>query len=290
MTVADASLSVEEVAPSRVSRFRVGSAGFYGLIGAVALLWSTPLIVLFFTAVKTPGDFAANGALSWPRSLELSNFSEAWRLGIKTYFMNSLVMTVVKVPTGIFICSLAAFAITQMRMRGANAIFTISLLGMIVPMQMTLVPLTILYQQIGAIDSLVGLFFLYLGFGLPIGILVLRGFFRSIPRELTEAAFIDGCSWWGVYWRVVMPLAKPALVSLLILDSISTWNEFILAQIFLRTESQRTLPLGVVMFSGEFSTQYNLLAAGQLITIAPVLALYLFFQRYFVHGLAGAVK
>lgn len=290
MTALSASLPATEVAAPTASRFKVGSAGFYLLIGFAALLWSTPLIVLFFTAVKTPGDFATNGALSWPRTFEPSNFSEAWRLGIKTYFMNSLILTVLKVPTGIFICSLAAFAITQMRMRGANAIFTIALLGLIVPMQMTLVPLTILYQSIGAIDSLAGLFFLYLGFGLPIGILVLRGFFRSIPRELTEAAFIDGCSWWGVYWRVVMPLAKPALVSLLILDSISTWNEFILAQIFLRTESQRTLPLGVVMFSGEFSTQFNLLAAGQLITIVPVLALYLFFQRYFIHGLAGAVK
>lgn len=272
------------------ARFRVGSPAFYLLITVAGLLWSAPLIVLVFTAVKSPADFAVNGTFAWPRSLELTNFTEAWRLGISTYFMNSLILTVLKVPTGVFICSLAAFAIAKMKLSGSKTVFTIALMGLIVPMQMTLVPLTILYQQIGAIDSLPGLFFLYLGFGLPIGILVLRGFFRSIPNELIEAAFIDGCTWWGVYWRIVMPLAKPALVSLMILNSISTWNEFILAQIFLRTESQRTLPLGVVMFSGEFSTQYNLLAAGQLITIVPVLALYLFFQRYFVHGLAGAVK
>ncbi len=157
-------------------------------------------------------------------------------------------------------------------------------------MQMTLVPLTLLYQRLDLIDSLPGLFFLYLGFGLPLGILVLRGFFRSIPAEMIEAARIDGCSWWGVYRRVVMPLATPAVVSLLILDGIATWNEFILAQIFIRTEAQRTLPLGVVQFSTEFSTAYDLLAAGQLITIAPLLLLYLFFQRYFVHGMAGAVK
>jgi hypothetical protein len=108
------------------------------------------------------------------------------------------------------------------------------LIGLIVPVQMTLVPLTVLYRQLGLIDSLPGLFFLYLGFGLPFGVLVLRGFFRTLPRELIEAALLDGCSWLGVFWRVVLPLSKPALVSLLILDGIATWNEFVLAQIFLR--------------------------------------------------------
>jgi raffinose/stachyose/melibiose transport system permease protein len=140
------------------------------------------------------------------------------------------------------------------------------------------------------IDSLPGLFFLYLGFGLPLGILVLRGYFRSIPNEMIEAAFIDGCSWWDIYWRIVLPVSRPALVSLLILDGIATWNEFILAQIFIRTESNRTLPLGVVQFNTEFSTAYELLAAAQLITIVPLLVLYVFFQRYFVHGMSGAVK
>ena len=122
------------------------------------------------------------------------------------------------------------------------------------------------------------------------GILILRGYFRSIPDEMIEAAFIDGCSWWDVYWRIVMPVSKPAIVSLLILDGISTWNEFILAQIFIRTQTNRTLPLGVVQFSTEFSTAYELLAAGQIITIMPLILLYLFFQRYFVHGMAGAIK
>jgi raffinose/stachyose/melibiose transport system permease protein len=147
-----------------------------------------------------------------------------------------------------------------------------------------------LYRHLGLIDSLPGLFFLYLGFGLPLGILILRGYFRSIPDEMIEAAFIDGCSWWAVYWRIVMPVSKPAIVSLLILDGISTWNEFILAQIFIRTQTNRTLPLGVVQFSTEFSTAYELLAAGQIITIMPLILLYLFFQRYFVHGMAGAIK
>ena len=274
----------------RTPRFAVGSYGFYIAISVAALIWSSPLFILFFTALKSANDFAQNGTFSLPQTIELSNFAKAWDIGIKTYFMNSLVLTLIKVPTGVFICSLAAFALTKMRLRGAQVIFTIFVLGLVVPMQMTLVPLTTLYQHLGLIDSLPGLFFLYLGFGLPLGILILRGYFRSIPDEMIEAAFIDGCSWWDVYWRIVMPVSKPAIVSLLILDGISTWNEFILAQIFIRTQTNRTLPLGVVQFSTEFSTAYELLAAGQIITIAPLILLYLFFQRYFVHGMAGAIK
>ena len=274
----------------RAPRFAVGSYGFYIAISVAALIWSSPLFILFFTALKSANDFAQNGTFSLPQTIELSNFAKAWDIGIRTYFMNSLVLTLIKVPTGVFICSLAAFALTKMRLRGAQVIFTIFVLGLVVPMQMTLVPLTTLYQHLGLIDSLPGLFFLYLGFGLPLGILILRGYFRSIPDEMIEAAFIDGCSWWDVYWRIVMPVSKPAIVSLLILDGISTWNEFILAQIFIRTQTNRTLPLGVVQFSTEFSTAYELLAAGQIITIMPLILLYLFFQRYFVHGMAGAIK
>jgi raffinose/stachyose/melibiose transport system permease protein len=267
----------------RTSAFHVG-------LTVAAVLWSAPLIVLVFTAVKSAGDFAQNGTFAWPQAIDWGNFAEAWRLGVETYFLNSTVMTLLKVPTGILIEALAAFALTQMSFRAEKWIFPLFLIGLIVPVQMTLVPLTVLYRQLGLIDSLPGLFFLYLGFGLPFGVLVLRGFFRTVPRELIEAALLDGCSWLGVFWRVVLPLSKPALVSLLILDGIATWNEFVLAQIFLRSESNRTLPLGVVHFSTEFSTAYDLLAAAQCITILPLLLTYLFFQRYFVHGLAGALK
>jgi raffinose/stachyose/melibiose transport system permease protein len=287
MTASAASLPDVAV---QAPRFAVGSYGFYIAISVAALIWSSPLFILFFTALKSANDFAQNGTFSLPQTVELSNFAKAWDIGIRTYFMNSLVLTLIKVPTGVFICSLAAFALTKMRLRGTQVIFTIFVLGLVVPMQMTLVPLTTLYQHLGLIDSLPGLFFLYLGFGLPLGILILRGYFRSIPDEMIEAAFIDGCSWWDVYWRIVMPVSKPAIVSLLILDGISTWNEFILAQIFIRTQTNRTLPLGVVQFSTEFSTAYELLAAGQIITIMPLILLYLFFQRYFVHGMAGAIK
>lgn len=134
------------------------------------------------------------------------------------------------------------------------------------------------------------LIILYIGFGIPFGVLVMRGFFRTIPTAIIEAARIDGCSYFRIFFRIALPLAMPAVITLCILDGVATWNEFILAQIFLRSDELRTLPLGLVQFSTQFSTQYDQLAAAVLISVVPVIFVFLFFQRYFVSGMAGAVK
>jgi raffinose/stachyose/melibiose transport system permease protein len=277
-------------APDYAGRRAVPQAAFYAGLSLFAVAWIAPVVILVFTALKTASDFAHGGTFSAPESLEWANFGKAWNIGIGAYFVNSATMTLVKVPIGILIAALAAFALTFLRLPGQRMLFTFFLVGLIVPVQMTLVPLTLLLRSADLIDSLYGLFWLYLGFGLPFAILVLRGYMRSIPRELVDAALIDGCSWFGVFWRIVLPLSRPAVVSLLIFDGIATWNEFILAQIFLRQDSNRTLPLGLVNFQTEFSTAYELLAAAQCITIAPLVIVYLFFQRHFVHGLTGSVK
>ena len=263
---------------------------FYVALILAALLWFTPVITLVLTALKDAGDFAINGAFSLPKSIRWSNFGEAWDTGVKNYFWNSVFVTSLKVPVGIVIESLAAFALTHMHFKWADRVFTYILIGLIVPMQMTLVPLTLLMNALNLIDTLTGLTILYIGFGVPFGVLVMRGFFRTVPTAIIEAARIDGCSWFGIFYRVALPLALPAVVSLCILDGVATWNEFILAQIFLRSDELRTLPLGLVQFSTQFSTQYNQLAAAVLISVVPIVLVFLFFQRYFVAGIGGAVK
>ena len=177
-----------------------------------------------------------------------------------------------------------------MHFKWADRIFTYILIGLIVPVQMTLVPLTLLMNALNLIDTLTGLTILYIGFGVPFGVLVMRGFFRTLPTAIIEAARIDGCSWFRIFYRIALPLALPAVISLCILDGVATWNEFILAQIFLRSDELRTLPLGLVQFSTQFSTQYDQLAAAVLIAVVPIVILFLFFQRYFVTGMGGAVK
>ena len=259
-------------------------------ISAAAAIWLVPVVVLALVAVRDIADFSRYGALALPHMLRWANFADAWDQGVSTYLLNSIIITAVKVPAGIVIESLAAFALVFLPLPARSLILGFFLLGLIVPIQMTLVPLTILMKHLSLIDTRFGLFIIYVGFGIPFGILVMRGFFRRIPKEVVEAALIDGCSWFTIYARIILPLAKPAIASLLILDGIATWNEFILAQIFLHSESVRTLPLGLIHFSTEYAIQYDQVAAAVLIGIVPIMMVYLFFQRYFVSGLAGAVK
>jgi raffinose/stachyose/melibiose transport system permease protein len=263
---------------------------FYVALILVSLLWLAPVITLILTALKDAGDFAVNGAFSLPKFIRWANFSEAWETGVQNYFWNSVIVTGFKVPIGIILESLAAFALTHMHFKWADRVFTYILIGLIVPVQMTLVPLTLLMNALNLIDTLTGLTILYIGFGVPFGVLVMRGFFRTVPLAIIEAARIDGCSWFKIFYRIALPLALPAVVSLCILDGVATWNEFILAQIFLRSDELRTLPLGLVQFSTQFSTQYDQLAAAVMISVVPILLVFLFFQRYFVAGMGGAVK
>jgi len=286
--LADRRLSMASLSFRR--RVPVSQAVFYTALAVFALIWFAPVFILVFTSLKSAADFAHGDTFALPKKLEWGNFARAWEVGIKTYFVNSTLMTLIKVPAGILVASLAAFALTFINLPARRAIFTFFIIGLIVPVQMTLVPLTLLLRQVELIDNLFGLFWLYIGFGLPFGILVLRGYMQSIPKELIDAAQIDGCSWFTAYRRIVMPLSRPAVVSLIIFDGIATWNEFILAQIFLRQNSNRTLPLGLMNFQTEFSTAYELLAAAQCLSIVPLVVIYLFFQRYFVEGLAGSVK
>jgi raffinose/stachyose/melibiose transport system permease protein len=272
--------------PRKLTRVAV----FYAAMVFVALLWFTPVFTLILTAVKDAGDFAVNGAFSLPKSIRWANFGEAWETGVKNYFWNSVIVTSFKVPAGIILESMAAFALTHMHFKWADRVFTYILVGLIVPMQMTLVPLTLLMNALNLIDTLAGLTILYIGFGVPFGVLVMRGFFRTVPTAIIEAARIDGCSWFRIFYRIALPLAVPAVVSLCILDGVATWNEFILAQIFLRSDENRTLPLGLVQFYTQFSTQYDQLAAAVLISVVPIVLVFLFFQRYFVAGMGGAVK
>ena len=262
----------------------------HALLMAAAVIWLAPVIVLALVAVRDISDFARYGALALPHTFRLANFTDAWTQGVSTYLFNSVLITLVKVPAGVLVESMAAFALVFLPLPSRGWVLGFFITGMIVPIQMTLVPLTLLMKNLGLIDTRAGLFLMYMGFGIPFGILVMRGFFRRIPKDIVEAALIDGCSWLAIYARVIMPLALPAIASLLILDGIATWNEFILAQIFLHSDSVRTLPLGLIHFSSEYAIEYDKIAAAVLIGVTPIMVVYIFFQRYFVQGLAGAVK
>jgi raffinose/stachyose/melibiose transport system permease protein len=161
---------------------------------------------------------------------------------------------------------------------------------MMLPFQAALVPINVIFSRLNLLNTYVGLFYVYIGFGISYGILVLRGFFRTIPKEIDDAALIDGCGKMRLFWNIILPVSKPAIATLVITDFLATWNEYLLAMVIINDNNKKTVPVGIMTFVGEHGTDYGLLCAGVLLAVIPVLAVYLIFQRYFVEGMAGAVK
>ncbi|NJN84613.1 MAG: carbohydrate ABC transporter permease [Caldilineaceae bacterium] len=265
---------------------------FYVLLVIMAVAWLTPFLIIVLTSVRSMGDLISNGVFAWPEEFVFANFSRAWNIGgFSTYFRNSLTLIIMKVPLGIVIASLAAYPLAKMDFRFNNLIFIFFLVGIAIPVHVTLTPLLVMMKQIGIQGTLFALIPPYVVFGLPFQIFVMRGFFRTVPSELLEAARMDGSSEWGAFWRILMPLSAPALATLFIIDALATWNELLMALVLISASKWRTVPAGLLQFQGEFSSQYTQLMAGVLISITPVVMLYIFLQRYMVAGLtAGALK
>lgn len=265
---------------------------FYIIISVIALIWLIPIFTVFLTALKGTSDFYSGaGLFELPEVLQWNNFKDAWVTGnLGLYMKNGLIVCLVKVPLGIVCSSLLAFALTRLKIPHSRAIFIFVLIGMMLPLQSVLIPLNILYSRLGLTNTYLCLILSYIGFGIPLGTLIFRGFFKGIPKELDEAAYIDGCGNTRLFLNVILPLAKPAIATVFIIDFLNTWNEFMVQSVLITTDSMKTVPNGLMSFFGEFSVNYGLLNAGVLMTIIPVLIVYLVFQKYFVNGMAGAVK
>lgn len=275
-----------------ISQKRVKKVLLYAVLILVAILWIVPIFTLVATAIKSKKEFYSGaGLFSWPERIAWNNFTNAITQGrLLLYMKNDLFISCLKVPLGIFIEALAAFALTRLDIKHKTGIFVFFLIGMMLPMQTALVPLNVIYSKLGLLNTYFGLFYAYVGFGISFGILILRGFFQGIPKELDEAAYIDGCNKWQLFTKVIFPVAKPAVATLIIMDFLSTWNEYLLASVIINDNMKKTVPTGIMTFVGENGTDYGYLCAGVLISVIPVLLIYLFFQRYFVEGMGGAVK
>lgn len=265
-----------------------------GVLGTAlaALVWVAPLVLLVVTAIRPLSDFLSNGPVSWPSEFTLENFPAAWDAGqFGTAYVNSLVLLVVKVPLGVALAALLAYALAKLEMPARNLLLFVVVLGMTIPIYIAIVPLFTMLRTVGLTDSILGIMAPYIAFGLPLEVLILQAFFRRVPEELIEAARLDGAGDARIFFRVVVPLSMPAIVTVAILDAVATWNELFLALSLLSSEDKRTIPLGLLNFQGQFSTNYTGLAAGILIAVIPILVIYMFLQRYIVGGLtAGATK
>jgi raffinose/stachyose/melibiose transport system permease protein len=258
----------------------------------IAVVWIAPFVFIVFTSLKANSTVMGSSAFAPPTSLEWRNFSGAWARGhFSTTVFNSAVITIIKVPLGLMISAMAAYALSRIRLPAGRAIFLLILFGTMLPFQVMLAPLFTLVNSFGLINTKLGIILPYLAFGVPYQVFILHGFFSEVPKELSEAALVDGASHFTIFRRIFLPISLPVLAALLILDFVATWNEFAMALVILQDNSTWTLPLGLMSFQSQFQSDYGQLNAAIVMTVLPATIVYLIFQRYFVSGLtSGAIK
>ncbi|HLT62803.1 MAG TPA: carbohydrate ABC transporter permease, partial [Microlunatus sp.] len=258
--------------PARRSRHGGSGIVITILLAIAALLWISPLVLLVTTAIRPLSDFISSGPLSWPGQVTAQNFLDAWRIGnFSATYRNSLVLALIKVPLGVLISAMLAYALAKLRMRFRRTIMFSVFLGLTIPIYIAIVPIFILIRSAGLTDNLLGLVGPYLAFGIPFEVLILQSFFRQVPDEIVEAAKIDGASEARIFFTIMLPLSAPALVTVAILDAVSTWNELLMALILLNSDQAKTIPVGLLNFQGQFANNNTGQAAGILIAVVPIL-------------------
>lgn len=254
----------------------------YGLLVAIAFVMLFPLLWLLGTSLKsqTENIFQFPPQL-FPSQPTLQNFITVWQSNpFGQYLFNSTVVAVLTVSLNLLFCSLAAYPLARLNFRGRELIFSGIVSTIMIPFQIVMIPLYILTVQLGLKNTYLGVIFPSIASAF--GIFLLRQAFQGVPKELEEAARIDGCSELGLWWNVMLPAVRPALVTLAIFVFIGSWSDFLWPLIVLDRPEYYTLPLGVANLAGTFSLDWRLIAAGSVISIAPVLILFLFVQRYIV--------
>ena len=261
----------------------------YGLLLAIAFVMLLPLLWLVSTSLKAPTeDIFQYPPQLLPQQPTLENYAQVWQLApFGRYLINSTIVAVLTVTLNLLFCSLAAYPLARLSFRGRDWILTAIIATILIPFQIVMIPLYVLTVQLGLRNSYLGLIFPAIASAF--GIFLLRQAFLGVPKELEEAARIDGCSELGLWWHVMLPAIRPALITLAIFVFIGSWSDFLWPLIVLDPGSDYyTLPLGVASLEGVFSPDWRIIAAGSVLSILPILLLFAFLQRYIVPSEAGS--
>lgn len=258
----------------------------------VAVIQVYPLIWMFFLSLKSNSEIYSGNSMGFPKQLRWENYVSAMETGnVLRYMYNSLLVTAVTVALSTFLAAMAAYAITRMIWRGSRGTMLLFLMGIMIPSQAIILPIYLIMHKVGLYNTRSGLIIVYIVFALPVAIFILSGFLKSLPNELEEAAALDGANIYYIFARIILPLLKPALSTVLVFTFLSTWNEFMYSFILLDREKLRTLTVGLLSMKGQYYTDWGAMAAGLTIAAFPSLIIYLCFsqniQKSFV---AGAVK
>jgi raffinose/stachyose/melibiose transport system permease protein len=264
----------------------------YLVLSIVTLIILVPIVVLLFGSLKTTGEMFLH-PYTPPLHPHWENYSTI--LALKSPFWvllrNSLIVVLATTAGVLLVCSLAAFVFARMRFKGKELAFNFLTLGLMFPITVAILPVYLVLRDMHLTDSLVAVILVQIAFAVSGNILILRGFFRSIPAELEDAAYIDGCTTFDFFWRILLPLAAPALAAVAALTMIISWNDLLTPLVILNRESLWTLPLGTMQFQGQYSSDVAMVAAFVAISAVPAVIFYLIAERQIVSGLtAGALK
>lgn len=222
-----------------------------------------------------------------PEEVTLSNYTDALATDMfGVYFLNSITVAVSATVLTLFLSSMLAFAFARLEFPGKEGLFYVLLVGMMVPPVMLIIPQFIVAKNLKLLDSLVGLVVVYVAMNVSMQTFLLRGFFEGIPRDLEEAALIDGASRWKILWRIILPLSRPGLAVVAIFTFLYAWDEFPWAHVAIRETSKRTLPIGIALFQSQHLTQWGQVFAASVVALVPVVLVFAVFQRYFVRGIS----
>jgi raffinose/stachyose/melibiose transport system permease protein len=260
-----------------------------------AILWllitGLPFYYLIITSFKSLGDFLSGGLFKMPSTWETSNYIRVFQGGFLRYLLNSVSLVLVSLTLLLFLSSFAAYPLSRMSFKLNKPIYSLIVAAMSVPIYITLIPLFVMAIKTGLYDTLWALVGPNIAFNLPMSVFILVSFMHSIPRELEEAAEIDGCGKFIAFFRIILPLSKSGLATLGIYNGVVIWNEFIFVMVLTQTQAVRTLPLAVWQFQGQYSSNIPVIMAVLTLSSLPIILLYIFGQDKLVKGMmAGAVK
>jgi raffinose/stachyose/melibiose transport system permease protein len=263
----------------------------HGVLVAASLVVLVPIAYVLIASLKTIPEIFSN-PYGLPHEWAWSNYARAWsEAQIGVTLTNSIIVTTVSVCASTLLAAMIAYGVSRRDRPLAMLLYTLFVSGMLIPVQMTVLPLFVLMRDLGLLGTLLALICPYTAMGLPIGVLVLTPLMASVPRDLLDAARIDGAREWQILFRVVLPMLRPGIASVVILNGVWMWNEFFVPLVLAVRPDVQTLPVGIISFVGMYSTEWGLIFASVVIATAPVVIAYVLMTRQFVAGMtAGAVK
>jgi ABC-type sugar transport system, permease component len=288
---AAASASAASRTFSRTGR-TVGKTLLYALLIAVAVFQLLPLVWLFLFSLKNNQEIFRLPPLAPPERLRWENYADVWTRGkIDVYFLNSVIVTALSVLLTVLLASFVTFALTRMNWRWRAPVLGLFMVGYMVPIHSALIPLFVLFRSIRLIDNPLSLILTYTAFNLPLTIMIMLGFYYALPREIEEAAVMDGCSVHRLFLQIILPMTVSVMATAAIINMIFNWNEFVFVNTFISSDNLKTLTVGIQNFVGQYSTNWGAIGATLMISIIPILLAYLFMSNRIIEGIAaGSVK